>query len=82
MNLSQELIDLLREFEKDSPMKCVVVSSQSELEAAVEAHAKEGRRLAAVSNTGLSHPFKRLTFIPASAFRDSAPMVAEHGSDK
>lgn len=66
----ETLLTALQKFEKASPMKCVIVSSEAEFAAALESHAKEGRRLAAVSNIGLAEPLRRLTFLPASAFKD------------
>ena len=68
--MDQKIIDMLVELEKKfpSPMRCEVVASKAEYDAAVERHAKEGRRVAAVSNTGLQAPLRRITFLPETAF--------------
>lgn len=76
MGMTPELIEFLRDFEALSPMKCKVVSSEEEFEAAVKENSEAGRRLAAVSNAGLSGPYRRLTFLPHSAFTDAATPVA------
>lgn len=68
MDMTPESIAKLREFFKNDPMKCEVVDNKDAIEAAIERHAKEGRRLAAVSNAGLSDGKMRLTFLPESAF--------------
>ncbi len=70
----KELIELLDEMEKDHPMpmRCIIVSDDLEYQVAIERMGAEGRRLAAVSNAGLDPPRRRLTFLPHSAFTDSA----------
>lgn len=68
MKLTPEAIEAFREFARIDPMKCEIVQNDVEFDAAVERHAKDGRRLAAVSNTGLKPPKRRLTFLPTSAF--------------
>lgn len=68
--LSQVEFDkLLSEFEALSPMRCFIVSSEEELAALKIAQQKEGRRLAAISTSGLKSPKVRVTFLPESAFK-------------
>ena len=61
------LFDLLG---KDNPMKVEVVLNEAEFDAVVKKHTAAGRKLACVSNTGLKEGY-RLTFLPASAFKDN-----------
>lgn len=67
--ISEDTLAALREFIKNDPMKCEIIGdAESEFSEAVDRHAKEGRRLAAVSNAGLPAGKRRLTFLPQSAF--------------
>lgn len=67
--MDKNVMEALRELAKNGPMKCEIVGDQQQFDAAIERHAKEGRRLAAVSNAGLSFSNqRRLTFLPESAF--------------
>jgi len=71
MTLSKELLEMLAEFEKRSPMKVVTVSNEEEFDAAVSKMTEDGLRLACVSNAGLPDPLRRLTFLPESAFTET-----------
>lgn len=53
-------------------MESAIVSHQDELDMHVEAFAKRGMKLAAVSNTGLPPGQIRITFLPESAFDTEA----------
>lgn len=67
--LSIETIKILQEFAKNDPMKCEIIDhNETDFDAALERHAKEGRRLAAMSNAGLPVGKCRLTFLPESVF--------------
>lgn len=67
-NLTPDIIELLRQAEENSPLKCEIVDSDQAFDEAVERHAKDGRRLAAMSNAGLPAGQQRLSFLPESAF--------------
>lgn len=68
MEFTPGFIEAMRKFAEADPMKCEIVGTDAEYAAAVERHAKEGRRVAAVSNAGLKDPQRRITFLPNSAF--------------
>lgn len=48
------------------------VTSQDDLDARIKEQQAEGYRIAAVSNAGCPRGTKRATFLPLSAFKDSA----------
>jgi hypothetical protein len=64
------LSELLEELERTSPMKSVVVGSEESAEIAVKRFQEAGFRLGAVSNAGLPHPLRRLTFLREECFTD------------
>lgn len=51
-------------------MDCVIVSSEDELKKVVSERETKGLRLAAASNAGLPLGKARLTFLPASCFKN------------
>lgn len=68
--IPEEIWNLMMEAFKDDPMKVVIVDSKDDIPSIVEKHKREGRRVAAVSNAGLSNGKMRITFLPESAFTD------------
>lgn len=49
-------------------MHTAIVATEEQFRDAVELAAKRGLRIACVSNAGLEHPWRRITFLPESAF--------------
>jgi uncharacterized NAD(P)/FAD-binding protein YdhS len=76
--MTPELLELLNKIELQfpSPMKCVIVGTGAEFDDAIKKMGEKSLRLAAVSNAGLPQPYRRLTFLPASAFTDTPASVS------
>lgn len=63
----EDAFELLR---RESPMQTRIVTSEDEFTSTCAEMEAKGLRLAAVSNSGLPKGSERLTFLPASAFKD------------
>lgn len=82
MPSDEDLAEMLRKWAEISPFRYRYADTQAEIDAHVADMAAQGMQLAAASNAGLTHPTARLTFLPASAFRDDPGPLRGEGAPK
>lgn len=71
--ITPELIKMLKELEEKfpSPLKTFIVSTNDELDKLANEMETKGMRMASISNAGLEHPKRRVSFLPESAFNNN-----------